>query len=192
MSGKDKDIKKDKSADKAIKEIEVTDPIVETGAIEVEYPVTKSSLEKVDYHNLLETFTVLGIPSAWKPGSPKIKMISKALELLSIVKDLESKGLQGQDLEQAKEVAFVEAEQATKKIAVKEIVNKTVKEVEETKSDLETIVKLNPTKEVAEKNLKLVNANLKNANNAQRKILLKKRAAIQSYIALGDFPQEDN
>lgn len=156
----------------------------------VEQPATQASLEKVKYQDLLETFTVLGIPEIWKPGSSRTKMISRALERLSIIRDLKNKGLEGEALEVAKLEAIDDSKKAVEKKAIEEAKEKEIIEEETQKKEATLIKAESLTIEQANRALKVIESNLKNASKLGRSALLTKRKSLQIYIAKGAFKKD--
>tara|TARA_R110002051_G_scaffold100268_1_gene170545 strand:+ start:1559 stop:2092 length:534 start_codon:yes stop_codon:yes gene_type:complete len=150
-------------------------------------PATIESLNVVKYQDLLETFTVLGVPDAWKPGSAREKMIGAALEKLSIIRELEAKGLKGQELQAAKANAYIQADTLTGNVAQAEALNNDLKAVEVKKEVEAKVLKMSLSKEQAQKNLDIINANLNGASPGGRKILLQKRKILQDLLEKDEF-----
>ena len=137
--------------------------------------VTKASLSKVKYGELLAKFTELGIPEVWKPGSKKMAMIDKAIEAVKLKSSLEEQGLNKEEIElkvEEVEVAKIEKE---KKEAIKKI-------EEQEAADAKAKEKINNaglTLEQIEYNIKNCEANIKFGIPAQRVTLVKKLEWLQ-------------
>lgn len=146
--------------------------------LEVVQPATLESLKAVKYQNLKETFTILGVPSAWKPGSKATKMIADALEKLAVIRDLETKGFEGEELEKAAQLKNEENQEAAKQAA-----QEAEEAIEEAKTQeqedyKQSVIKMKLSDEQIEEAIKNIDANLKVGVEAQRPILLSKRAVL--------------
>lgn len=146
--------------------------------LEVVQPATLESLKAVKYQNLKETFTILGVPQAWKPGSKATKMIADALEKLAMIRDLETKGLKGEELEKAVEAKSIENDEAIKEKQAQEDQKAQEKEDTEKEDYKQSVIKMDLSKDKLEDAVKNIDANLKVGVQAQRPILLKKRAVL--------------
>lgn len=133
--------------------------------------ITKQELSKVKYGQLLEKFTELGVPEAWKAGSKKIVMIEKAIELYKIKQNLEQEGLSKEEVE----TKVVEIEQEREVLKQTEELKKAIEVEEKEKKAQEKTKELNLTKEQIEYNIKNIDANLIQCTDQQRFELIKKK-----------------
>ena len=171
--------------------------------------VTKEDLEKVAYKDLLSTFTELGIPEAWKPGTKGSAMIENALSLLDTIKSLENTDTKviEEVLENSTPVeeTLIDTTDVIKDLAVKIEEQKEVAQeeaviqvqeeaIEKEKTEKEvlkdSIVAMNLSKEVVEKNIKNIKAALNLGIEAQRSILLTKKEILQDILDEDDFEKE--
>jgi len=128
--------------------------------------INEDYLKNIDYKNLKSEFEKLGLISIWKDGDNKPKLIKSALGLIAkINKDNAEK-----DAEKAKE--------DLEKLAEKEAKEQKAKEEKEQK---DLVAKKYP-KEVIEKNLEIIKANLRNNIPAQRDMLLKKKVQLEKLL----------
>lgn len=155
--------------------------------LEVKTPATKESLEKVKYQDLKETFTVLGVPEAWKPGSTAAKMIANALEKLAVIKDLENKGLEGEELKEAADAKQAENDEKVKQMQAQEDEAKQEADNAEKADYRDQVKSMNLSELQAAKAIQTIDANLKNGVPSQRQILLNKRAVLKEMFDAGEF-----
>lgn len=150
--------------------------------LEVKQPATLESLKQVKYQDLKETFTILGVPEAWKPGSKASKMIADALEKLAIIRDLKTKGLEGEQLEAAKQKQL-EINESNVNDAIEEEAEQAIQKIEsEKKSYKEEVESMNLSKDQIENALVNINLNLKQGLPTHRAILLKKKAVLEEIL----------
>jgi len=140
--------------------------------------ITKEELELVAYKEMQAKFEELGVPEVWKPGKKKETMILEAIEKLNLIKSLENAGLEKDDIEKAVSKVKDNKEELAKAEALKEAQEKEALE----KAQTEKAVELKLTLPQIEKNLKNIEANLKNNIPSQRVLLLNKKAMLMKMI----------
>ena len=140
--------------------------------------LNETYLDGFKYHELKEQLDKLGVGKAFKVGKKKDVIIKEALSQLAILKNLKEEGVDESEalakldelrLEEIKEIEVVKAEEFVKAEEMKE---EGIKEIEKKEYDLE----------VLEKNLAIVNANLKLNIKPQRLILLAKKEKLVALI----------
>ena len=136
------------------------------------------TLSNVPYSSLYETFESLGIKECWKPGTKAKVMIKEALDKIAIMKSLETNGKTDDEIKDEAEKEFDKQAEANKSAAedAELIEAKKRKEVELKQINKIKEMKLSP--EQIEKNLALIELNLKNGVPAQRNILLNKKKVL--------------
>ena len=140
--------------------------------------ISEQELSKVKYGDLLAKFTELGVKEAWRPGKKKTAMIKFAIEKLDLMRSLENRGLnQDEIIEEVKNIEVKKEE-----IKVKEAVEAAEKLEIEDKVVKETIIKSQYSREQLENNLKNIRLNLLQAIPQQRIMLLKKQETLQSEL----------
>ena len=141
--------------------------------------ITIEELREVKYHDLLAKFKELGIPEVWKAGTKKITMINNAIDKMKIKNSLESLGLDKEQVSKeveamAKKKAKAEADQilAEAKLAEKE-----------DKKEVVRLKKAKLSKEDLEKNIKIIESNIKFGVPSQREQLQKKLETLQDLLS---------
>jgi hypothetical protein len=149
-----------------------------------EIKLTFEDLNKVKYGDLEETFTELGIPGAWKPGTKKKVLIEEALAQLRDLKELVENGMSEEEAKKKLLIKSQErklAEQIEKEKRKKEL---EVKEVSKATDLMRRIKRMKLSDEQLQYNLRNIRGNLKNApSGPNRLILLQKEAAIEAILA---------
>lgn len=141
--------------------------------------ITQEELSEVKYGDLLEKFTELGIPEVWKRGKKKISMIESAIEKLKIKSNLESQGLQQDEVE--KELKEIELK---KEKAVQDAqLQKAIEAEEKDKQIVKQVVESKLTKEQIEYNLDNIRKNLINVIPTHRIVLLKKQELLEKMLS---------
>lgn len=141
--------------------------------------VTLQELSDIKYHDLLAKFKELGIPEVWKAGTKKITMINNAIDKMKIKNSLESLGLDKEQVskeveEMAKKKAKAEADKVLEK----------AKQVEkEDKKEVVRLKKAKLSKEDIEKNIKVIESNIKFGVINQRAQLQKKLETLQDLLS---------
>ena len=140
--------------------------------------ITAQSLKEVKYGDLLAKFTELGIPEVWKPGSKKAKMIATAVEKLAIVRSLEDRGLNQEEVQE--ELVKVEIKQQE----VKQQKEVEVAQAQEAKEQavVEKVEKSKLTQDQIKYNLRSIEQCLMANVPAQRTILLLKKEALLALL----------
>jgi len=147
--------------------------------------VSEGELMKVAYGQLKEAFEHLGIVHVWKPGKKKVDLVTKALEELSLKKQLENKGLSEEEVKveldkvEADKIAFIAQEVELEKKRAKELAKREEAHARE--------VKLSKDKLVSQ--LSKIQTQLNNQNTipSRRIHLLKKLGQLQSMLDDGYF-----
>mgnify|MGYP003119336736 CR=1 FL=1 len=140
--------------------------------------ISEQELSQVKYGDLLAKFTELGVKEAWKPGKKKTAMIKLAIEKLDLMRSLEDRGLNQEEItEEIKNIEVIKEE-----IKVKDAVEAVKKQEKQDKIVKETIVKSKYSREILEKNLKNIKLNLLQAIPQQREMLVKKQEALQAEL----------
>lgn len=139
--------------------------------------ITKEELYSYNYGpELADKLKELGVGDVWQRGVKKKEIIDNAFKKLSQLKELEAKGVTGEDAEkeieqQNKEEEELELTQAQKDFKAK-------KDAEDAEVErLKTF-----SKEVLEKNLAICKVNLKSASKAKKNILLEKIRNIENAL----------
>lgn len=140
--------------------------------------VSAETLKQVKYGDLLAKFTELGIPEVWKPGSKKAKMIATAVEKLAIVRSLEDRGLNQEEVQE--ELVKVEIKQQE----VKQQKEVEVAQAQEAKDQavVKKVEKAALTQDQIKSNLRVIEQNLMSNVPAQRTILLLKKEALLALL----------
>lgn len=140
--------------------------------------VSAETLSEVKYGDLLAKFTELGIPEAWTPGKKKSVMIKAAIDKLAIVRSLEDRGLDQEQI--ADELVEVEkSQQEAKEQKQLEIAQE--QEVAD-KAVVQKVQKAGLTQDQIKQNLKTIEQNLMSNIPAHRDILLKKKEALMALL----------
>ncbi len=135
----------------------------------------KELLENTPYQKLKDILDEQGISKAWKPGTRKADIIANALELYKEVKDEARKdALKDQDPETPVEK---DPEKAILPPVEPDSETKIIPQYAKSKLIADGL-----SKEVLEKNLKNIDANLKNNIPSHRAILLAKRQEIEDLL----------
>lgn len=144
----------------------------------IETPVlTKEILDSTPYHKLQETFKKHGVSKAWKPGVKAKDMIQKALELISIKKSLEAKGIKDIDVEAELVQAKREEQQ---KIKEQELVLAKEKQEQQAKLSLyEKILAMKLSREKIDDTLDTIQRRLNKSIPTHRDILLQKQRVLE-------------
>lgn len=169
---------------------ETIEEAMQVKAITVEQPVTKQSLEAVPYHHLEETFKILRVEEAWKPGVKRIDMIKRALELLGVKKGLENKGVAEEniDTEAQKIVAKADAEKLVE--SATGLVEKIKAEEGSYEAEKNRILALHLTKEEVQRNLESIQKSLSNGILPHRSILITKQKILLEIQDSGEYPEK--
>jgi hypothetical protein len=123
--------------------------------------ITREELDAVKYGDLKAKLEELGIGSVWQNGVKKADLIETALAKLSEIR----------------EKAVVEGDIVEEKLINAEV--ETPKEPEQSERDQPKKI----SKEIIEKNLKTIEANLMNNIPGQKLILLQKKKELQELLA---------
>ncbi len=147
--------------------------------------VSEGQLMKVAYGDLKKAFEHLEIGHVWKPGKKKVDLVNKALEELSLKKQLESKGLSEQEVKQ--ELDKVEADKKAFLQQEVELERKRAEELKQRETEYAREVKL--SKDKLESQLVKIQTQLNNQNTipSRRTHLLKKLEQLQSMLDDGYF-----
>ena len=140
--------------------------------------VSIETLNEVKYGDLLAKFTELGIPEAWKPGKKKSAMIKTAIEKLAIIRSLEDRGLDQQEVAEQLIVAEDKKLQADEQ---KQLEAAQAQEVAD-KAIVQKVQKSSLTQDQIKQNLRTIESNLKSNIPAHRDILLKKQEALMALL----------
>ena len=131
--------------------------------------ITAEELRELNYGaELRDKLAELGVGEVWRKGVKKEDAISEAIEKLAKLKELESKGVTGEDAEKAIAKDKEDAKNKFETEAQKEFKAKqdlVSEEVERLKSF---------DKDVLQKNLELCQVNLQASTGAKRKLLVEK------------------
>jgi len=148
----------------------------------VDIQKVKELLESTPYQKLREVLSEQGIVDAWKPGTKKAAIINEALKLYEKTRTALREEAIKKSEEEAKEEESTEAKDSQLEAGDEVIVpsvqvqnpDKLIPEFAKTK-----LIKKGLSKEVLEKSLKNIEANLRNGAPAQRAILLAKKQEIE-------------
>lgn len=149
---------------------------------QVQEVITKEFLENLKYGKEMQAkLEELGVKDAWEAGKKKKDIVEKALGMLKTLNELKEKDSKKVEEmpedELQKEMLLKEAE---KEAALEQqILEEDAKAAGETK---EFVEKKELTKEDIEKNIIIVNANIKNGLPTQREILLKKLKHLEDLL----------
>lgn len=141
---------------------------------------TIETLGAVKYGELLETFTSLGVPECWVPGTKAVKMVQNAIEKLAVIKSMKAEGKTDDEIKES----FDKKEDDKAKEKLKE----TEKNAEDKAKSIQaeaTIkedVKNKLSKEQIIKNIESCDANLLNGIPAQRTVLLSKKVQLEKML----------
>lgn len=140
--------------------------------------VSAETLSEVKYGDLLAKFTELGIPEAWKPGKKKSAMIKAAIEKLAIIRSLEDRGLEQEEI--AEQLIVVQ----DKKIQAEEQEQLEIAQAQEVadKAIVQKVQKSGLTQDQIKQNLNVIKQNLMSNIPAHRDILLKKQEALTALL----------
>lgn len=140
--------------------------------------VSIETLSEVKYGDLLATFTELGIPEAWRPGKKKSAMIKAAIEKLAIIRSLEDRGLDQQEVAEQLIVAQDKQLQADEQEQLEIAQEQEVAD----KAIAQNVQKAGLTQDQIKQNLKTIASNLMSNIPAHRDILLKKQEALTALL----------
>ena len=119
-----------------------------------------------------------GAEKAWKPGRKKADVIKDGLEKIALIKQLLEDGKSKEEIDAALEEKEVKKIEKSKEGLIKEALEKEkafkAKQTAEIKKDF--------SKDVLEKKIKNIDANLKQATIEQREMLVEKRKILQELL----------
>ena len=141
--------------------------------------ITLEELSDIKYHDLLAKFTELGIPEVWKAGTKKITMINKAIDKIKIKNSLESLGLDKEEV--SKEVEAMAKKKA--KAEADKILAEAKQVEKEDKKEVVRLKKAKLSKQDLEKNIKVIESNIKFGVPTQRAQLQKKLETLQDLLS---------
>jgi outer membrane translocation and assembly module TamA len=141
--------------------------------------INVEELSEVKYHDLLAKFKELGIPEVWKAGTKKVTMINNAIDKLKIKSSLESLGLDKEEVSKeveamAKKKAKAEADKVLEQAKLAE---------KEDKKEVVKLKKAKLSKEDIEKNIKIIQSNIKFGVPSQKEKLQKKLEALMDILS---------
>jgi len=149
----------------------------------MEGKVTATSLGKVHYGKLKETFEELGIGSVFVPGGKKADMIKAALEKLAVIKELEDKDTPEEKMEE--KIEEKEAEIAEEKVAEEKAADDKMKTEKEIAYD--QMVQLGLTKEKIEHHIVKLGRKMGTNNKAHKAVYIAKLEILNLILEKKDY-----